>query len=600
MVLLNAQELISLIKVFSILDAIVVKDYFTDESVEDQINLLKSLALDTHVLMTPGFVQANGLLEKLNHPEDKILILCDRFTGNILKEMEMERKYFKEGFFWLMENEAILESFPLRLDSDVLLVNKELNVKTIHEAYQIPRYPQITVQPLAEIKEINVEVKDPIKWRRRGNLKGTVLSDSLLPWPGLNELMGNGSYTGFLADILQIMTRKANFSVLSIQPEDGIWGNIYCDDSGSNCNFTGILRDIASGRADFSSAGIDHSPYYTLVLDFLPGLGSSHITLIMKENCIGNSRSDLIKASLVFLSILSKNVWACLASLCILSSLLFALWNCTKKDTKTQSNIVSVAEGAFIVVISTAQRDNNIDTLESGWGIRLGLFVFNVMSFLMYAIYSSQLTAAFATGPLESGPKSFDAVLEEGFQLVVEENQLLIDLLNVLPSKSIPKLLEKAIHVIEDDGPRYVVDGDCRLVTYTYATATVSNPYTTVVKGFKEEAKTQFGFVLPKDSDLYGLLTYLQVQVLESGILEKESQVWREMRAAAGKVSERKESIEKEIQLGIEVLVLPSSFVAAAIAGACAAALLEKLLWKRHLWIPHTPHEEAMESTNVA
>jgi len=475
---------------------------------------------------------------------------------------------FDDKRLWLLTSKgeaAGIWNLPLRLDSEVyILENAENDSIIFHEMYKIKN--ELNVEQIAcSWKNEEWTKKLRPKWKRRLDLRGITLIDSMLPYAVLNE-HANGTYKGLLAEVLNIMMTEANFTVDKVRPEDGLWGSGIVDES---TNLTGIVADLANGDADLSSSGLGWTLTRSQVIGFLPVIGYDQIALMestVNRNC-QFSWLDLFGAN-SYGNIASNNVWICFASFILAFAIVLV---------KEFRGPMRLLESLLLVLVSLAQKNNDLIDTSAWKSVRMAVFAVNFLTFFGYTFYTSRLTAAFAVKPAPKSLQTFDDVLGQNLRVAVIPGTNAQEFFaNANLDSTVAKLYED-IHLIDQNLSQMALSeviSDCNLLMYGVASRVVNDPNLNVIHGFKSNLAAPFSIALRKDSEFAFLFSQLLNRINQFGILDKSAKKWDEI--IRGSQSESTLDYGEEHSQGLATFIIPCIVCFAGILSSLVVLVCER------------------------
>ncbi len=102
---------------------------------------------------------------------------------------------------------------------------------TLHESYRVKGGPATVARFGTWTEEAGLSVPDPDTWgRRRADLRGATLVDTVLPWEPFTFVIseeeegGGMRVDGLMPEIFSALQSTLNFSVVLTSPEDKEWG----------------------------------------------------------------------------------------------------------------------------------------------------------------------------------------------------------------------------------------------------------------------------------------------------------------------------------------------------------------------------------------
>ena len=168
---------------------------------------------------------------------------------------------------------------------------------------------------------LNMDV--PLMWERRSDLMNVGLIDSVLDYPVLRKFTAREDgvilkQSGLAPDILAVLQKRLNFSTEIVPPIDREWGSIMDD----NVTWSGMIGDLAYGRADISTALLSPSFERNDVIDFSITIFEYTVTLIQPIVVSFNINT------FAYLTIFPVAAWMIIISMILTSAIVF--WSIAK------------------------------------------------------------------------------------------------------------------------------------------------------------------------------------------------------------------------------------------------------------------------------
>ncbi len=290
-----------------------------------------------------------------------------------------------------------------RLDSQVFYFQTSVNIITLHESYTIKSTIAITRSFGTWSKSQGLNIPNPNIWRRRSDLNGIRLVNVILDWSTFNVYEVNKTghpvdLDGPMPQILNHLSKVMNFTYLTVLPKDGKWGS----QSSINGTWNGLMGRVAEGMADISGSGLTWTLERDAVVDFSHPLVESFMTLIAPVR-----KGDRHKAKFwVYRDIFPAEMWlSCLG----IGLALVLSWQLLLKELFNPITFVDLQMLQIGSIINCSNTSANM------------LFcVTSAFAYLIFTYYTCDLTARMTSGSPDNPIRSFQDVIDRGYQVVVQ------------------------------------------------------------------------------------------------------------------------------------------------------------------------------------
>ncbi|XP_064649607.1 glutamate receptor 4-like [Lineus longissimus] len=139
-----------------------------------------------------------------------------------------------------------------------------------------------------------------------------------------NILEGNDRYSGYIKDLLDMITGHLNINYTIQLVADGRYGALQAGNGTMIWN--GMVRELIKGRADVAASDLTMSYMRRQVVDFTTPYMSLGIVLLMNKRDVTSMVEDGI-GDIFFLRPFSYSVWVCLVVAAVVITALFYLIN---------------------------------------------------------------------------------------------------------------------------------------------------------------------------------------------------------------------------------------------------------------------------------
>ncbi len=229
----------------------------------------------------------------LPEEKDSALLLCSDFLTS--QSTRLDQRHFKSQWNWLVPRktfeEAELQNLPLRLDSNVIVYN--LNIQedkgNLTEFYKVKKGRLLKTNIGAWSAKDGFTSKPTDKWIRR-NMHGVIVDNAVIMdssgygWPAMNQLTfdNQGKFmkvVGIFPDVLHNLEAALNFTAHTYILE----GSDTYGGKGAGGNWTGIVGELVDAAADVSSAGLTVTPERAEAIHFTRGVVDDKTSIWIHE-----------------------------------------------------------------------------------------------------------------------------------------------------------------------------------------------------------------------------------------------------------------------------------------------------------------------------
>ena len=290
--------------------------------------------------------------------------------------------------------------FPLRLDSELFSYKfKTRGEIVLEEWYAIKGGPLIHKFLGYWSPSTGMVVDSPNMWERRKDLGNAKLINGFVPLNFVNIFnmaLDDGSHVGSMVDILQSLKSSLNFSMVDVPHKDfGV--------RDGNGDWNGVVKDLQQGALDISNAGLTHTPDRQTTIDFTFGVIEDKTTIVIRNPALYKNSKALDATS--YLNIFPVSVWTLIMGQILVCSLLFCIQN-SWATFKASNCLKQFAFGLNLCYCNFLQL--GFSHLSVKLSSRI-LFLSNAMlSIVLFATYTGDLTAFMTAGETQSKIKSFE------------------------------------------------------------------------------------------------------------------------------------------------------------------------------------------------
>jgi ABC-type amino acid transport substrate-binding protein len=489
------------------------------------------------------------------------------------RKLSAVQRQFKKCV-WLVPKE-LLSSFALRLDSHVFAYSPTSNNNSVlvEEAHSIRGGPT-RIAPLATWNAssalFSYATGSSLSLEeRRSNLSGVLLRNAVKTYSPF-VVVQNGSdgspirATGFFPDVFQQLQKVLRFDVEYVLPPDNKWGALLPDG-----NYSGVIGQLARGEIDVSTVPLSVTMERSLVIDFSASIYVEKLTLLMRRP------TGTALNLLGYLVIFSWTTWGALAGSAVILSVAFAYFihlNRFKEKSRRKAVLAEVGSGLETVNLSLIQHDGTVE--PEALSARMLVLVTNLWSFLIFAFYTADLTSRLTSGPLQAGIKSFQDVLDLGYQMIVLKGSVYQDdLANANPSSILNKIYTKTMQnnskAFYDNAPQGIAMLMENSKSVAFGVSSGFNDPNIISLDVNDALKDSTSFGFPKDSEFYDVLTHYLSKMQESGLMTKIMAKWFPPQVVVAQ--------DAAVQLGLDGTLFLNLIAAAGVVAAAAVLVAERI-----------------------
>ncbi len=456
----------------------------------------------------------------------------------------------------------LLSPNHLRLDSNWITFNDAtLNGDVeLYEHYGIGQKRSFVKKLGAWSAEKGVGVPEPSKWRRRSNLEGFNLINTVNPV--------GGYMTGVLGTLQTVM----NISVTNVRPPDGQFGAPKTHPNGS-VTWTGVIGELVERRADFSMAGLTVNSERGQAIDFTVGILPEIATLSVGDVLLSRGQLNVW----AYLKVFPVATWAVFGLTIVVSGICLyaAEMAFAREGTRPQ-----FAYGFVMVFLTFLQLDAKVGSKLTHKVMYLAIFISCVM---VYEGYMAHLTADMTAGIAKTKIKSLQDVLDNDITVYVltgsDSDQYFASAPKGTTRYEVNKRLinrdDLNYATILEIFPKIAADPQMALFAPAF-TKTMEGPKykLNTIFDFNGRTESVIGIGLQKDSELKGLFDYHVMSMVQSGLLDKMLRKWIDK----DKPDDNSDRIFAQdiVVLGFDNLFFPASVFGYGAIAAVVLAMYEK------------------------
>ncbi len=340
--------------------------------------------------------------------EKEALILCPTEQLRMLSGI-----FSRHSLYWILsdvKDQSQIQLLPLRLDSNLLTYDYyENDMIELKEWYKVKDGPlHMTSFGYWNDKD-GLKMSFSSKWVRRRNLGGVLLKDGAVEFNINNEnrIMrleknSNGTFDllGFFGDVVGILKNRLNFTTIATFAPDGQYGspsNIL-----PNGTWRGLVGQLQMGLLDMCSAGMTLTTQRETAIDFTMGVVEDKTTLIVGKSSL-TSRAPLNVWG--FMTIFPIHIWLLTLGVLLVSGAYYTVQGKLFDDEAWHLGFMDGFGLAYVATIQLGYHDElRIFKLMSS---KIWFCTVSVFAIIMFAFYTSDLTAFMTSGNPASGLMSF-------------------------------------------------------------------------------------------------------------------------------------------------------------------------------------------------
>ena len=364
----------------------------------EDINLVQPMMHLSVAYITYEHSDIGQAVEYIISARDEIeaLFFIGTDHSNLIHRLDNDTDVFHSEIISVMESDPNLK-FSLRLDTNVVIYKHvEGTSYTLTEDYAIRGGQKISMEVGYWSKEHGLNVSHPLLWERRSNLKNVELTNTIMPWPRLNNYTFNDKgdivlLGGIYQEMMSVLQKRLNFSTQTITSPDNKWGKLL-----PNGTWIGLIKQLEHEKADMSSAGLTRSFERDKVVSFGLTMMEYLTTLIQPSD------TKLSINIWFYVAVFPPLAWTVILSLMLtVGMFLLASTKCyTDWPNSGTFTFIDSLSITFLYLVQLS--DGNDQKLLRSKALKIGLVTWALGSYLVFAYYSAALIADMTTGPPES------------------------------------------------------------------------------------------------------------------------------------------------------------------------------------------------------
>ncbi len=405
-------------------------------SVHYQLNFEEDKLISDFIESSTRYFVSCNSATKRTITWNSLVILQDMWESNLLS-LDLLMQYG----VWILANMELshkeIEELPLNLESNFISINGASNDSIdLYEWFRVKRGPlmrnKIATWTQSQSNGGELQAIDKrSRWKRRSDFGGVVLKNGMrmksqvtfdrdnIMWHMQKVSEGNYEERGILADVMQTLQNRLNFSTEIVFGPDDKYGTINPDGS-----WNGIVGQLQKHSIDLSTAGLTTTADRSHASDFTLGIIPDLSTLSARTS---NHKLQTLNIW-AFINVFPAAVWLLILVAMLLTAILY--WTYLR-NSKAKDHIGGFNAGLAFTYLVLLQLDfpgssHNILKQPSG-----RVFVISVSFFAMalFAHYAGDLTAFMTVRKTKAHVNSFQVntiILLVKFKLVLGQSVILI------------------------------------------------------------------------------------------------------------------------------------------------------------------------------
>ncbi len=410
--------------------------------------------------------------------------------------------------------------------------------------------------------------------RRDADLNGLTVTVSIVEEPGFIYVNQEGRLDGMYGELLAMLQEILNFDVRLVFPADGMYGTL------ENNSWNGIIDQLLRGGADLSAAGHAMSAERVEAVDFGHALFATEMTLLVAA---GNSRGHQSWNFMAFINIFELDIWLCIAFSVLAITVAHVLFE--RRQSSHHAHVgKSVLNGLHASFMSLIQQSGDEferlclqTTKPNSLSSRIAFLVANLSFFLLFALYTSDLTATMTAGMPPVTISSFHDVLANKLTVAYVKGGLEENLFSsAKPGSDMKRVhldLSEGVSSFEDMRKEILKSGG---EVVGYGPTLISLADTVPVRRFAEAVPIQGCFIFVRGSPLVEPMNQQFLKIRQSGVLNMIIGNWLYDRVSPD-YSSRIFLTAKAKPIGFSNLFFPCFALFCGLAAASTSVLVEKL-----------------------
>jgi ABC-type amino acid transport substrate-binding protein len=513
-------------------------------------------------------------LRKLNQLE--IIIVMEDDHNTLTQILDRETDLFHSSVTCLLSGYPSA-NLTLRLDSRLFYYQSHENDSfALFELYAIKGGPSIDRQIGLWSPHQGLVMPTPNIWDRRANLLGTKLKSTTMPFSLLTifHYDSNGAVaniTGLLPDLFYSLGETLNYTAYTEMPTDGKWGSYVKERSAWN----GMVGMLINGETDIVTAGLTQTVEREKAICFTIPVQYDTITLIAPQE------EGHAPQFWVYTHIFSINSWIALTGIIMATCLgFFVLSGVNYFHKSDDSEEFSIENSVALSILMLYQL--SYDVVIKQMSARVLFFVASIMTYFIFAYYTSDLTARMTSGPPSTPIRSFQDVLERKYKVIVHEFTSNHELLKTAtPNSAMYELYWSQMNGNPDSFVRSSREGLDKVLTeektllYSPAFAAFGDPrYVTL--NLNEKIFTNIGWGFSNNSEFVEYFNHHMHKMQQSGSMNRLDRQWKYL-------ANEDFGFPDAVSLGFNQALFPYLVLLGGMCMALCLAPYEKLMNAMHM-----------------
>ncbi len=531
---------------------------------------------------------SRSLVDVTSEDEVTLLLFCQ-------EEAELRDTFgFGASVVWLhpeVEEEDEEEAAPreLRLDSNWITFKEgEGNRVQLREHFRVKggRSMGAVLGSWTHQSGGLVVRRSPEVWERRSDLGGAVLTNTVLSWFPLSDLGPDGTQDGMLAEAFRYLQRSLNFSSVTVTPDDGEWGvrrPLTPHGGDGDWYWSGMVGQLASGKADVSTAGLTVGAERHEAIDFTVGVVEETVTLNMarREDGQGAAAAKERINAMAYLAVLSWGTWVAVLCVALALGVCHSVIASATAAPDPGGLAASFWRGVAIFCVDLTHLSVRlVSARPPSPPLRLALVSSVLLGSFMFQLYNGDLMARMTAGVPASEIRSFRDVLSGGYLVHTTSGTSPELALATAPlGSAMAEVHGKNLRLVDFDQSTKTVRRvqlmleDPRNVFFQSVYTFANDSRIVHLSDFEERVQSHVGFGLQKDSEFRAAFDHHLVKMRQGGLLRRLEDKW----IGSGRPGESSEGlfVEEHPAVGHRNLLFPTLVLLAGVGGSMILLLAE-------------------------
>ncbi len=480
---------------------------------------------EARMVLTPDYSQRNAVAHELGRlmRMDKLdmitIVGTVEYSTAFLHYLESRLELMRSKIYVVVPG-VIGFRRPLRLDSRLFIYKRSREGFNIWEKYAVKsgRPMMNRVGTWSESSGLRVPVDD--MWFRRSDLRGVTLANTIVPFAVFNkvsavrsngELYADGEVEGIFQDMLQFLAQALNFTASNRLSRDGKWGAP--ENVENRTSWNGMIGMLVDGEADLCTNTITVTRGRHDAVDFSYPLMDGQLTLVAPAARGGKGAAYLWAYVVIF----SAGVWAaCVTMIMVLCAYIYFLDATGSEGLLHAEEKVGLLHGLSSCMLLLMQLHSPRDPAP-----RILFLVASTAFYILYSVYTANLTAMMTLGSPEMDIASFGDAVAKGYRVVVVDSSAVHITVRSSPPGSGLHAVSEASSLVDtlSEALKRVWAEERTLLVGTDEDVLGDSRYRTL--RLADSLRSNMGWAFGKDSELTEFFNYHLYRLKESGVYVK-------------------------------------------------------------------------------